>query len=74
MWTTSLVTWHRSPSNLCRRRSSRVNALRWRAKMAMQPILPIAVPVNKIKGASCQHYSDGDKVVRCEQALRVIRV
>ena len=29
-------------------------------KMGMQPILPVTVSIRKIKGADCQHYSDGD--------------
>ena len=41
-------------------------------KMGMQTILPITVPMKKIKGAVGQCYSDGDGVVRCEQALRMI--
>ena len=41
-------------------------------KMRMQPFLPIAVPVKKIKGATHKCYSDGDGVVRCEQALIVV--
>ena len=35
----------------------------------MQPILPITVPVKKIKGAACQCDGDGDGVVWCEQTL-----
>ena len=35
----------------------------------MQPILPVTVPVKKIKGATRQRYGDGDGVVRCKQIL-----
>ena len=35
--------------------------------MGVQSILPVAMPVLKIKGAAHQRYSDGDGVVRCEQ-------
>ena len=31
------------------------------SEMGMQLILPITVPVKKIKGDACQHYSDGDE-------------
>ena len=37
--------------------------------MDMQPILPVTVPVKKIKGAARQRYGDGDGVVRCKQIL-----
>ena len=36
-------------------------------KMGMQPILPVTVPIKKIKGVTNQCYGDGDGVVRCEQ-------
>ena len=36
-------------------------------KMGMQPILPITVPIKKIKGATRQCYGNG--VIRCEQTL-----
>ena len=35
----------------------------------MQPILPITVPVKKIKGAAHQCYGDSDEVVRCERTF-----
>ena len=38
--------------------------------MGMQPILPITVNVEKIKGATRQHYSDGDRVIWCEQTFK----
>ena len=38
-------------------------------KMGMQPILPVTVPIKKIKGATHQCYGDGDGVVRCEQTF-----
>ena len=31
--------------------------------MCMQPILPVTLPVKKIKGAARQRYVDGDGVV-----------
>ena len=37
--------------------------------MGMQPILPITVPVKKIKGAARQYYSDGDGVGQYEQSF-----
>ena len=39
-----------------------------RGKMGMQPILPVTVPVKKIKGASrqCSVYCDGDEVLWCK--------
>ena len=37
--------------------------------MGVQPILPITVPVKKIKGAARQYYSDGDGVVQYEQSF-----
>ena len=40
--------------------------------MGMRPILPITVPVKKIKGATRQCYGDGDGVTWCEQALMVL--
>ena len=39
-------------------------------KMGMEPILPIAVTVKKIKGATHQCQGDDDRVVRCERALK----
>ena len=36
-------------------------------QMGMQPILPVTVPIKKIKGVTSQCYGDGDGVVRCEQ-------
>ena len=36
-------------------------------KMGMQQILPVTLPVKKIKGAARQHYGNG--VVRCEQTF-----
>ena len=39
------------------------------AKMDMQPILSVTVPVRKIKGTVHQYYVDYDGVVRCEQTL-----
>ena len=38
-------------------------------KMDMHPILPVTVPVKKIKGTARQCYGDGDGVVRCEQTF-----
>ena len=38
--------------------------------MGMQPILPVKVPIKKLKGATHQCYNDSDGVVRCEQTLR----
>ena len=38
-------------------------------KKGMRPILPVTVPVKKIKGAARQCYSDGDGVVWYEQTL-----
>ena len=38
--------------------------------MGMQPILPITVPIKKIiKGATRQHYGDGDEIAWCEWAF-----
>ena len=37
--------------------------------MGIQLILPVTVPVKKIKGATCQCYGDGDVVTQCEQAF-----
>ena len=37
--------------------------------MGMQSILPVTVPVKKIKGAARQCYGYGDGVVQCEQTL-----
>ena len=38
--------------------------------MGMQPILPITVPIKKIiKGATHQHYGDGDGIAWCEWAF-----
>ena len=37
--------------------------------MGMQLILPVTVPVKKIKGAARQCYGDGDGVVRSEQTF-----
>ena len=42
-------------------------------KIGMQPILPITVPVKKIKGATRQCFGDGDGVIRCEQAFQLVR-
>ena len=39
-------------------------------KMGMQPVLPVKVPIKKLKGAAHQCYNDSDGVVRCEQTLR----
>ena len=41
-------------------------------KMGMQTILPLTVPIKKIKGAAGQCYSDDDGVGRCEQDLKII--
>ena len=38
--------------------------------MGIQPILPITVPVKKIKSTARQCYSDGDGVVWCEQSFK----
>ena len=40
--------------------------------MGVQPILPVTVPVKKIKDAARQCYGDGDGVVRCEQTLTAV--
>ena len=40
-----------------------------KGKMDNQPILPVTVPVKKIKGATHQCYGGGDRVVQCEQTL-----
>ena len=32
-------------------------------KIGLQPILPVILPVKKIKGAACQRCVDGDEVV-----------
>ena len=38
--------------------------------MGMQPILSITVPIKKIiKGATHQHYGDGDGIAWCEWAF-----
>ena len=37
--------------------------------MGMQPILPMTVPIKKIKDAALQDYGDGDGVVWCEQTF-----
>ena len=34
--------------------------------MGLQPILPITVPIKNIKGATRQHYGDGDGIAWCE--------
>ena len=34
--------------------------------MGMQPILPDTEPLEKIKGAACQHNGDGDGMAWCE--------
>ena len=39
--------------------------------MGMQPILPIIVPVKKIKGAAHKRYGDGDGVVQCGQTINM---
>ena len=39
-------------------------------QMGMQPILPVTVPVKKIKGADRQHYIDGDVNTQCEQTFK----
>ena len=44
--------------------------LQWRAKMGMQPFLPVTVPFKKIKGATCQRYGVGNGIARCEQTFR----
>ena len=43
------------------------------AKMGMQPILPVTVPIKKIKGDFSKCYGDGDGVIRCEQTLNHLR-
>ena len=40
-------------------------------KMGMQPILPVTMPIKKIKVATRQCYGDADGVVRCEQTSTV---
>ena len=39
-------------------------------KVGVQLILPITVPIKKIRGAACQCYVDSNGVVRCEWAFR----
>ena len=39
--------------------------------MGMQPILPVTVPVKKIKGATHQCYGGGDGGIRCEQTFNI---
>ena len=40
--------------------------------MGVQPILPITVPVKKIKSTARQCYGDGDGVVQGEQTFKGI--
>ena len=40
--------------------------------MGMQLILPVIVPVKKIKSSARQCYGDGDEVGRCEQVVRML--
>ena len=40
-------------------------------RVGMEPILPITVPVKKIKNAARQRLSDADRVALCKQAFRL---
>ena len=55
---------------MCSHRATPLKTLRRRAKMGMQPILPITVTIKKIKGAGHKCNDDGDMVARWERALR----
>ena len=55
-----------SPSRQCHRQLKNCYV---DGQMGMEPILPVSVPVKKIKRAARQHYIDGDVDARCERAL-----
>ena len=40
-----------------------------KGKMGMQPILPVTLPVKKIKGAARQYYGDDDRAIWCKQTF-----
>ena len=46
-----------------------IHTKRLRHRHRMQPILPVTVPIKKIKGATRQRYGDGDGIAWCERAL-----
>ena len=41
--------------------------------MGTQPILPVSLPIKKIKGAAHQHYSEGDGVIWCEYTINSLK-
>ena len=56
--------------NVCSHQTTTSQTLRGQAKTGMQPILPVVVPVTKIKGTT-HHYADGNGVVWCKQTFTI---